>query len=348
MNVTKTLKEFISDKECKLYRIGPDTFALLKDMELNSVKCKEMTSEIIKSINDYPINIQEYSIEIRVNVTIGVSDQKLETLETADMALKKAKMDRLPSLMYREEYNLHKAYQNDIKWTRITKKAIDNGSITPFYQSIVDKNQNVLKYEALVRIVENDSVYSPFLFLDIAKKVKLYPQLEKIVVTKALKKVKECGVSIGINISIEDIVNGEFIQFIKDELVSNNIAHLVTFEIIESESITDYEKVISFIDSVKKLGCTIAIDDFGSGYSNFAYLLKLKPDYIKIDGSLVKNIHNDENSYLITKTINDFAHNLGIKTIAEFVHSKEVFEILKELGVDEFQGYYFCEPKENF
>ncbi len=348
VSVTHILKEFISDKQCKLYRIGPDTFALLKDMEFDSVQCKETTSGIIKSINEYPINIQEYSIEVRVNVTIGVSDQKLETLETADMALKKAKVDRLPSLVYREEYNLHKAYQNDIKWTRITKKAIDNGNITPFYQSIVDKNQNILKYEALVRIIEDDSVYSPFLFLDIAKKVKLYPQLEKIVVTKAFNKAKESGVCISINISIEDIVNSKFIKFIEEELVKNSIAHLVTFEILESESITDYEKVISFIDSVKKLGCTIAIDDFGSGYSNFAYLLKLKPDYIKIDGSLVKNIHNDSNSYLITKTINEFAHNLGIKTIAEFVHCKEVFEILKELGVDEFQGYYFCEPKEDF
>jgi EAL domain-containing protein (putative c-di-GMP-specific phosphodiesterase class I) len=149
-------------------------------------------------------------------------------------------------------------------------------------------------------------------------------------------------------VSIEDIVNSEFIDFLEHDLISKKIAHLITFELLESESITDYKKVISFIDRVKKLGCKIAIDDFGSGYSNFTYLLKLKPDYIKIDGSSVKNIHTDENSYLITKTINDFAHNLGIKTIAEFVHCEEVFTILKELGVDEFQGFYFSEPTKGF
>jgi len=134
---------------------------------------------------------------------------------------------------------------------------------------------------------------------------------------------------------------------IENDLSKDNIAHLITFEILESESITDYEKVISFINIVRKLGSKIAIDDFGSGYSNFSYLLRLKPDYIKIDGSLVKNIHKDKNSYLITKTINDFAHSLGMKTVAEFVHCEEVFKLLQDMGVDEYQGFYFSEPLEN-
>ena len=95
------------------------------------------------------------------------------------------------------------------------------------------------------------------------------------------------------------------------------------------------------------MGCKIAIDDFGSGYSNFAYLVKLKPDYIKIDGSLVKNIDIDKNSLLIVKTINDFTHSLGFKTVAEYVHSKEVFDILKEIGIDEYQGFHFFEPLEH-
>jgi len=96
---------------------------------------------------------------------------------------------------------------------------------------------------------------------------------------------------------------------------------------------------------IKSFGAKIAIDDFGSGYSNFAHLLKLNPEYIKIDGSLIKNIDKDKNSLVIVKTINDFAHALGIQTVAEYVHSKEVFEVLTELGIDEFQGYYFSEPK---
>ena len=348
IEVGSLLKTFTQDKHQELYRTGADTFVLLKDDTLDTFKCEHFATSIIDVINKNPITIQDYTISIRINVTLGISNKKIDTLETADMALKKAKIDRLPFLLYRDEYNLDKEYQNDIKWTRIIKRTLEENSVVPYYQAIVDKEQNIVKYESLMRIVENDNIYSPFLFLDIAKKVKLYPQLEKMMILKTLEKTKEHHINISINVSIEDIINNSFIDFIENELITLDIAALITFELLESESITDYEKVIDFINKVKKLGCKIAIDDFGSGYSNFAYLLKLRPDYIKIDGSLVKNIHTDTNSYLITKTINDFAHNLGIKTIAEFVHCKEVFEILQSLDVDEYQGFYFSEPAENF
>ena len=95
-----------------------------------------------------------------------------------------------------------------------------------------------------------------------------------------------------------------------------------------------------------KLGIKIAIDDFGTGYSNFAYLMDLQPDYLKIDGSLIKNIDTDMRSQEIVKTIVNCAKSLHFKTVAEFVHSKKVFEVCKELGIDEFQGFYFSEPSE--
>jgi len=263
------------------------------------------------------------------------------------MALMQAKKNRVEYLLYDDEHNLDKEYQNDIKWTKIIKKAIEDENVAAYYQPIVDSEKNVVKYECLMRIVEDGKVHSPYLFLDIAKKVKFYTLLEKIIIKAAFKKAKETQKTININLSIQDIVNRDIIEMIEFELSKENIAHLITFEILESESITDYEKVISFISLVKNLGSKIAIDDFGSGYSNFSYLLRLKPDYIKIDGSLVKHIHTDKDALLITKTINDFAHSLGMKTVAEFVHCEEVFKILQEIGVDEYQGFYFSEPLEN-
>nr|WP_297890535.1 EAL domain-containing protein [Sulfurihydrogenibium sp.] len=119
----------------------------------------------------------------------------------------------------------------------------------------------------------------------------------------------------------------------------------MTFEILESEGIENYEDVSGFIKEVKSYGSKIAIDDFGSGYSNFAHMLKLDVDYLKIDSSLIKNIHQDKNSQIIVQTIVGFAKKLGIKTIAEFVHNREVFEKVRELGVDYSQGYYIGEPK---
>ena len=95
------------------------------------------------------------------------------------------------------------------------------------------------------------------------------------------------------------------------------------------------------------MGVKIAVDDFGTGYSNFSYLLELKPDYLKIDGSIIKNIDTNRNSQEIVKAIVSFAKSLHVKTIAEFVCSKEVYEKCLKLGIDEFQGYYLGEPKAN-
>jgi len=319
----------------------------MKEAELDKRKCEETIKSILKVVNSEPLNIVDYDIVIRVNVTIGVSHERVNTLESADMALKKAKTDRLPYLIYSDEYSMDAEYKNDVKWTKIIENAIKLNNVLVYYQPIVDAKENIVKYEALMRIEDNGTVYPPMLFLDIAKKVKFYPQLTKIVIQKVFDTAQDKKISININLSIEDVVNLEIIKFIEDELNKRDIANLITFELLESESITDYKKVISFIDTVKKLGCKIAIDDFGSGYSNFAYLLKFEPDYIKIDGSLVKNIHIDKNSYLITKTINDFAHSLGIKTVAEFVHCEEVLKLLQDMEVDEYQGFHFSEPLEH-
>ena len=346
VNMANLLNEFSKSVECKAYRIGGDIYALLKNKKFDSNECITNIESLIETVSNHSINLQGYDITLRIVVTIGISKENTDTVEKAHMALMNAKKNKISYLIYENEHNLDKEYQNDIKWTRIIKKAIENENIIAYYQPIIDANKNILKYECLMRLREGDVIHSPYLFLDIAKKVKYYPILAKIIINTAFKKAQETKSVINVNLSIQDIVNKDIVDMIKNELSKGDFAHLITFEILESESITDYEKVISFINIVKSFGAKIAIDDFGSGYSNFVYLLRLKPDLIKIDGSLVKNIHKDKNSYLITKTINDFAHSLGMKTVAEFVHCEEVFNLLKEIGVDEYQGFYFSEPLE--
>ena len=346
--IAHLLENIKEENKCTVYRTGSNEFILLKDEEFNKEKCLKTSQLIVDLVKNKPIYSVKFNITIRVTVTIGVSSQKIETFAKADMALKKAKADKVEFLIYNDNYNLENEYKNDIKWTAIMEKSLKSDSVIPYYQPIVDKNGNILKYESLMRIVEGDLIHAPFFFLDIAKKMKLYANLEKSIIIKAFKKAKDRNITLSVNLSIEDILNVEFINFITNELIKNDIASLIIFEILESESIEDYSKVVNFITLVKELGSKIAIDDFGSGYSNFAYLLKLKPDYIKLDGSFIKNIDTDKNSYLIAKTIIDFAHALGMKTIAEFVHSKEVFEVVKSLGVDEFQGYYFSQPLKDF
>ena len=116
---------------------------------------------------------------------------------------------------------------------------------------------------------------------------------------------------------------------------------------MESEGIENYDEVKNLIKKVKEFDCKIAIDDFGSGYSNFTHILNLNVDYIKIDASIIRTIHTDKNSAHIAKLIVDFAKKMGIKTIAEFVYSEEVFRKVQSLDIDYSQGFYFSEPRKN-
>jgi len=137
----------------------------------------------------------------------------------------------------------------------------------------------------------------------------------------------------------------EIFNFIIQKLKNNKLtAGRVTFELLESEAIQDYKKVDRFIGEVSRYGAKIAIDDFGSGYSNFSYLTKINADYIKIDGTLIENIDVDDASMIVVDTIVQFAKKLGIETIAEYVHSSVVMAKVKELGIDFSQGYYIDEP----
>ncbi|MFA7501162.1 MAG: EAL domain-containing protein, partial [Sulfurimonas sp.] len=148
-----------------------------------------------------------------------------------------------------------------------------------------------------------------------------------------------------INLTIEDILNKEIEEYIYDMLRTYNIGPRVVFEIVESESIENFKEVLDFIKKIKKFGSKIAIDDFGTGYSNFIYLMKLNTDYIKIDGSLIKEINTNKQARVVVTIIVDFAKKMGIKTVAEFVETQEIQNKVLELGIDYSQGYFFSEPK---
>jgi EAL domain-containing protein (putative c-di-GMP-specific phosphodiesterase class I) len=153
------------------------------------------------------------------------------------------------------------------------------------------------------------------------------------------------GGEFSINLSFFDIRTESMKGFLEELILLFKAEGRVTFEILESEGIEDYNIVKEFLDYFrKKYDVKIAIDDFGSGYSNFKRIMDLKPDFIKIDGSLIKDIAIDSNSYLLVKTIVSYAKELKIKVIAEYVHNKETFDTCKYLNIDLFQGYYLSPP----
>ncbi|WP_457561849.1 EAL domain-containing protein, partial [Caminibacter pacificus] len=286
-----------------------------------------------------------FNNEILVRFRMGISFQKKEYLR-AEMALNKAKELKKDIVFGSDAIENKENYGEHIKWLKKLKNAIDNDRIVPFFQPIYDKNEKIVKYEALVRMIDEDGkVISPFFFLDVAKKSRLYLEITKIMLSKSLRTIRDNKVSISINITLEDMEDEEMREFIIKKIDECIYKDKVTFEIVENEDIRESEIIKEFLDSLRAKGVSLYIDDFGSGYANFDYLLKLHPEGVKIDGSLIKNILNDKNSQVMVKTLINFAKESEIFIVAEFVENREIFEMLRDMGVDYFQGYYFSPPK---
>ena len=188
-------------------------------------------------------------------------------------------------------------------------------------------------------------IISPYFFLEKAKKINLYNEITKKVIQKSFEFFEDKNVEFSINFSISDILEKDVVDFLIQKIYEFDIGYFLTIEITESEGIDNIEEVVSFIKIVKNLGVKIAIDDFGTGYSNFSYLVKLQADFIKLDGSIIQEINKTKTAKAVVEAIVFFAQKIGIKTVAEFVSSKEIFETCKELNIDYFQGYWFDEPK---
>lgn len=343
ITVAKIFKEHTGNKYT-LYRIYSDEFAILADND-EKEHFKNFIKHIADSISSSPLNIK--GKEIYIQMTYSISFEEKNELKKTANTIKRYNKNNKDIVVYDKNLGIEKIHEKNILWTSKLKKALESDNIVPYYQAIYNlKTEKIEKYEALVRLIDEDNIaISPFYFLDVAKKSKQYLKLTKEVIRKSFEYFKDKDYEFSINLTLEDITNKNISSYIIDMLKEYNIAPKVVFEIVESEGIQDFEYVNNFIDSVKKLGCKIAIDDFGSGYSNFEYLIKLNADYIKIDGSLIKDILLNKNNQEIVITIVDFAKRQGFKTIAEFVSSKEIFDKVKELGLDYAQGYYIHEPK---
>ena len=327
-----------------IYRLYSDEFAILTNNKSKNEFIKKIKF-ICDEISSYPIKIRNK--EIYIQLSQGISfENKEDLINTADMVKRYSKKNK-NIYVYDKNLEIEKIYEKNILWTSKLKKALENDRIVPYYQAIYNlKTDKIEKYEALVRLIDEDgAVISPFYFLDVAKKSKQYLKLTKQVIKKSFEYFKDKDFEFSVNLTLEDIKNQNISSYIIEMLKVYNIASRVVFEIVESEGIEDFDQVNDFLDKVREIGCKIAIDDFGSGYSNFEYLIKLNADYIKIDGSLIKDILVNKSNQEIVMTIIDFAKRQGFKTIAEFVSSEEIFNKVKDLGIDYVQGYYINEPK---
>ena len=332
------------NKESTLYRFSGDEFALIST-ELKSDKLLKYAKSLQQKCSQSSITIEDQ--EIALTITIGISiEENIQLISNATMAIYAARKEFKSIMCYTDSLSLNSEYKNNIKWIKEIKSAIAEDRIRMFFQPIVDhKNPSHKKFETLIRLIDEDGkVITPYHFLEIAKKAKLYKELTKIVLTKSFEAFKDNDYEFSVNITIDDIQDPDITAFIVETLQKYKISNRVIFEIVESESIENFDEIEAFILMIKEYGCRISIDDFGTGYSNFEHLMRLQADFIKIDGSIIKEITTNKRSELITSVIVAFAKELNIQTIGEYVETKEINDKLISLGVNKSQGYYFDKP----
>lgn len=348
-NISLTVANITKLDNQSLYRVGADVFAIL-----TGEKSKEtIEREIQKLLSYFENSLIDYSkdIQISINLSMGIAikesiDDNLENF--AETALSISKQQKSKYTIYSKDLDIKESFRENIKWAKKIKHAIKHDNIEPFYQPIYNlKSKQIEKFEALVRLIDNGEVISPFFFLEPAKNINLLNEITKIVIDKVFKTSKEFpNLEFSINISFSDLEHSDFLEYITMKSKEFDIINYkIVFEILETEnSLNDLN--IERIHKLKNMGFKIAIDDFGAGYSNFAHILNIKTDYLKIDGAFIKNIDIDQNSLKITKTISKFAQMLKVKTIAEFVANEEILKTINKesIDIDYIQGYLISPP----
>jgi c-di-GMP phosphodiesterase len=343
------LSEYIlKNNECQLYKSDADHFVIFVQNMCTS-DChllQEMAADMIGLLENHSFTISD-DAEIEVTFTIGASCHGGSDLYIeASLALEMAKKMHSEFKCFNNFQGIKLIAEKNLQMQNKIKKALKESKIINYYQPIMDADGVLVEYEALVRMEDPDEqgiILTPYQFLDIARESKNYALLTKQVLGTAFRDFANSDISFSVNLSFADIINPEIVLLL-EELIGQHNGGTVTLELLENEGLIDISETVRFCKSMKALGAQIAIDDFGSGYSNFIYFFDIPIDILKIDGSLVKRV-GDYRGYLALETIVSFARNIGVKTVAEFVENQEGFEKLKTLGIDMYQGYHFSEPK---
>lgn len=336
----------------EVYRSHNDEFAILADLENSSL------SAFLKLLNTFSESMLthmfytnpnqiESDVSIPLQITMGLANTNHNLLKNAGIALHQAKSQYKELVYFNDDLEIEKSYKKNFEMIKTVYDAIFDNRIVAYYQPIVDnQTQKIVKYETLVRLIDmQNNILSPIAFLDVAKKGRLYEQITREVFQQSCERFANRSESFSINIELEDILNRKTNDFILNIIDTFSNPQRIVIEIVESQQLDQNPVVISFIESLKKKGCKLSIDDFGTGYSNFEYLLRLNADIIKIDGSLIKNIDRCKENQIIVESIVQFSQKMGIKTIAEFVSSESIYNVVHSMGITYSQGYYFGKPE---
>ncbi len=282
----------------------------------------------------------------------GHGQDSRDLFTRADAAMYRAKeLGRNRSHLFKaEDKDLEKLHSR-LAWKEKILKALREDRFIPYFQPILRlKDNRVVHYEALARMIDEDGkVLLPGAFIDVAERFGIIGAIDRAIIKKAMKELsglremKEACFSM--NLSGKDIGDDDLLDFIRARMEETGVRRgSVVFEITETAAIGDLERARTFTRALKTLGCRFSLDDFGVGFTSFVYLRELNVDYIKIDGSFIRKLHQSPADQVFVKAMSDCAKGLNIHSIAEFVEHQETLKLLRKLGVDYAQGYLIGRP----
>jgi len=335
-------------------RYGGDEFLMiLPECNLNGAVAT--SQRILEAIRNFELETEK-GIKVKLTISMGISvypdhaNTKNELVAIADGMMYKAKEEGKNIFKVPNSVDVLNIIKNEKEKSSMLVEALSNELIVPYFQEIKSVNDDsIVINELLMRIKMNDKVISAYEFIETAEGMNLINEMDLMVIRKAFEKVKETNYKglLFINLSPKSLIVGDFINKINSFVTKFGIQREnIVFEITERETVKNFTLLEKFVSNLKSEGYKFAIDDFGSGFSTFHYIKKFPIDYLKIDGDFIVNLKKDKKDRAFVRSIINLAHELEIKTIAEFVEDEEVLSELKELNVDFCQGYYMSIPKE--
>ena len=359
--VLKEVTEMLDQRNRKsdlLARIGGDEFAiLLYDVEEEQVM--QAAEAHRKLLDDYIFKYQGSVVQIGCSIGVTLFGHrpvsKEDLLVQADVACHLAKRSGRNRVHIYESIDKENmaAMTEDMGWASKIKTAIEEDRFCLACQPIMElKSSEVYRQEVLLRMRdEAGGLVLPAGFIASAERFGLMRAIDNWVVNHAIASLgqqlqKNPHLHFSINLSAESVGDFSILETITTALLANNVPPTaVTFEITETVAIANLEPAVEFLTRLRNLGCQTALDDFGVGYSSFAYLKDLPVDFVKIDGSFVRDVHRDNLQLAMVRSMNDIAHAMGKYTVAEFVDNQDAMRVLKEMGVDYIQGFYVGGPR---
>ena len=356
--VSKILETKVSRRDT-LARLGGDEFGLLLE-NCSLVQATQVAESVRIAIDSYRFGWGGNSFKLGASMGLIPIDEFSGSVDSvmreADAACYEAK-DSGRNRIHVYNVDSPKLEQRHQEMQRIVdiNQAFDDQRFVLYHQTIYDlqksKDDQPIFSEVLVRMWDkNNSLILPGIFLPAAERYNLITRLDIWVVTATLKWLQKelsegFDIFCTVNLSGSSIADKDFLHAVLERLDRCDIEpRRICFEITETAAIANLTRATQFIDQLKERGCSFALDDFGSGFSSFAYLKTLPVDYLKIDGLFVRDMVKDRIDFEMVKSINDIGHVMGKKTIAEFVEDQKTLEVLREMGVDYAQGYAISKP----